>query len=391
MKTIAVTLAALSMTLGAAAQSAYQTYIARAVEGNPDIASQTAQIAADRATAAADNALGGPEIDFEHLWATQGSDRRWNAGISQELSVPALYKARANAADARAEASRLVLLSVKADKALSVKQLILDIVNANRRLLFYSDVAANLQRIADKTQRSFRLGNATILDVRKLQLAQTDNDRTVSEIKADIAQLTASLRGYGLTDLDSATTSRWFDYPAQALQAPTPDGEALLEAIRQAEIKAGQQQSRAVRLEAWPSLTVGYKHAYEERQHFNGIGISLTLPGFSQKKRREAAELQAKALELAAQDRATVQDAETQGLYNTAVELRGIMNQYRELSADNSWLELLRKAFEGGELNVIDYLNEVRLFAETRLGYLDMQYRYNLAVARLNRYKGMDF
>ncbi len=390
MKKLNITILALAAALGANAESAYRQYIATAIDVNPEIASQTAQIASQRAAAAADNALAGPEVDYEHLWAAQGSDKRWNAGITQEFALPSLYRARTKAADARAEASRLVLLGVKADKALAVKQLILDIINANSRLQFYSDVAANLKRIADKTQRSYDLGNATILDLRKMQLAQIDNDRTLAEIHADLASLTASLRGYGL-ELTANETATWSEYPAQALEAPTAESNALLDAIHQAEIKAGQAQSRAVRLEAWPTLAVGFRHAFEEQQHFNGVGISLRLPSFSQKKRREAAALEAEAMSLATKNRQIEETAENQGLYNSAIELRDIMSRYREVSADNSWLDLLRKAYEGGELNVIDYLNEVRLFTETRLGYLDLQYRYNLTLSRLNRYKGLDF
>ncbi len=79
------------------------------------------------------------------------------------------------------------------------------------------------------------------------------------------------------------------------------------------------------------------------------------------------------------------------GSDTSAVALAAGMERYRELSGDNSYLSLLAKAYDGGELTVIDYLNEVNLFTAARLNYLDLEYRYNQTLARLNRYRSMDF
>ena len=136
---------------------------------------------------------------------------------------------------------------------------------------------------------------------------------------------------------------------------------------------------------------MGYRHAFEESQHFNGLSVALRLPSFSQGKRRRAAALEAEALSMETSARLVEETAENSGLYSAAVALATGMERYRELSGDNSYLSLLAKAYDGGELTVIDYLNEVNLFTGARLNYLDLEYRYNQTLARLNRYRSMDF
>lgn len=389
MKLSLVSLILLGGALSAAADSPYRPVIASVVEHNFEILSQATSISAEEANAQAENMLDGPEAEFEHLWASSSSDKKWNVGITQELSFPGLYSARSKAAEAKANASRLVLLSLKADKALAAKQLILDIINANERLKFYTDIASNLHRISTMTQRSFDIGEATILDLRKMQLAETDNDRTIAEIRADINGLKAQLRGLGAEIPESMET--WNAYPVQLCEPAGEETDGMLLAIHEAQVAANNAQAKAVRMEAWPSLAVGYRHAFEENQHFNGLSVALKLPSFSQKKRRKAAALEAEALDFATRSQIISTTSENQGLYNTARELSDIMERYRDLSADNSYLQLLSKAYDGGELNIIDYLNEINLFSSARLAYLDLQYRYNLTLARLNRYRSLDF
>ena len=372
-----------------AAESPFRPIIASVVDGNNTILAGEASISAALESARAENTLEGPEIEFEHLWASGSSDKKWNIGVTQEFAWPGLYSARSAAARADAEASRLVLLGVKADKALAAKQLIIDLVNAHARLEYYTDVRTNLDRIAALVQKSYDLGEATILDLRKTKLALIDSDRALTDIRADIATLRSSLEGLGaaLPEGDAVFGA----YPVQDCSRPTRETDALLYAIHDAETAASAAKSKAVRFEAWPTLAVGYRHAFEESQHFNGLSVALRLPSFSQGKRRRAAALEAEALSMETSARIVEETAENSGLYSAAVALAAGMERYRELSGDNSYLSLLAKAYDGGELTVIDYLNEVNLFTGARLNYLDLEYRYNQTLARLNRYRSMDF
>lgn len=380
----------MASALYCSAESPFREYIRQAVDNNASVKADAARIDAEEAAARAENALDGPEIEFEHLWASASSDKKWNIGLTQELSFPGLYRARSKAASAQAEASAIVLFGVKADKALAAKLAILDIVNARARRELYSTINANLGRIADLTERQFESGNATILSLRKMQLAVLDNESAIAGIDSDIDALLASLRGMAV-DAPDATADVWREYPMQAFDQSGDATDAYLNSLAEATEAANRAAAKAVRLEAWPSIAVGYRHAFEENQHFNGLSVSLRLPSFSQGKRRKAAELQAMATALDNSAQRLEVKAEENSLYTSAAQLSESIARYRSILGDDSYLQLLGKAYDGGELNVIDYLQEINLYTESRLNYLDLVYRYNLALARLNRYKSMDF
>ncbi len=377
------------VALSAGAVSPFQPIIASVIDSSASLKAGESAIAASLEAAKAENTLDGPEVEFEHLWASGSSDKKWNVGVTQEFSFPGLYRARSKASETEAEASRLVLLGVKADKALAAKLLIIDMIDARMRLKYHEDVRANLDRIAALVQKSYDLGEATVLDLRKTRLALIDSDRTLTGIRADMASLRASLEGLGASLPDDDAI--FGDYPFQNCSQPSRETDALLYAIHDAESVAAIEKSKVVKLEAWPTFAVGYRHAFEENRHFNGLSVALRLPSFSQGKRRRAAKLEAEALSFETSARILEETSENMGLYSAATELAEGMEEYRSLSGDNSYLDLLAKAYDGGELTVIDYLNEINLFTSARLNFLDLQYRYNLTLARLNRYRSMDF
>ena len=378
------------MALQGHAESPFRDLIASVIENDSEIISKTVEIDASLASASAENSLEGPELEFEYLWAnTSSDDNRWSAGISQEFAMPGLYSSRRAAAQAEAESSRVVLLGIKADKALEAKQLILDIINANAHLKFYMDLQDNLHRISELTRHSYDIGEATVLDLRKMQIAEIDNESKISDAMAGIYRMHQDLKALGAELPES--TEMWQSYPVQLCEKPDEGSNSFFIALEQAQMRAAEAKTKAVKMQAWPTISLGYHHAFEDQTHFNGLSVGLKLPSFSQKKRREAARLEAESLIFDTKNRIITENAENQSLYDSAVKTREMMNRYGELINDNTYLELLAKAYDGGQLTVIDYLNEVNLFSNARHNFMDMQYRYNLTLARLNRYRGMDF
>ena len=171
----------------AIAQSPFQALISSVITANGEVNAAIASNEAALASARADNALPGLEVDFEHLWGENGTPNRYSAGISQEFEMPWVYSARRSAIDAQARAVDYAKAAIWADKALAVKLLIVDIINARQRLDFYLEIGRNLAAVDSLTQRSFHLGNATVLDVRKAQLSILENDRAIDACRADLA------------------------------------------------------------------------------------------------------------------------------------------------------------------------------------------------------------
>ncbi len=367
----------------------YDAVLARAMASSYGVAPDSLRAVAAVAEAEAANMLEGPEVEFEHLWPQSAGHIKWSAGVSQAFDWPGAYQARRAESAAMRDVSAAVLRSVTYDKAFAIKQYIVDIINARQRLAVYESIAEDLDSLAELVSRAYELGDGTILDLRKARIAVLDNRRELAALRADLSSLQSSLRAYGL---DGEDVEQWTAYPPQPLVNPADDSRNYTE-LRAlgAEYRAAGARARTAAMEAYPSFSVGYRHSYEEATHFNGFSVSMTLPSWGASRRRKAAALEAEAL-AAEIDAKTIEltsrDAST---YTLALELAADISDFRDLSGDDSYLTLLRRAFDGGELTVLTYLNEINAFRVARLSYLDLVYRYNLALTSLNRYRSVYF
>ncbi len=395
MKPLKTTIAALCCALAAigavqAAAPDYDAVLRASLGGSAALTADSLSRDAALVDILADNVPEGPEVEFEHMWPQGGGHVKWSAGVSQSFDWPGAYGARS--AQARAQQSYISAANAGAalDKALTLKQLIIDIVNLRQRLEVYEQVGSNLERLQQLIENSYKLENATVLDLRKARLAVLDNRRVIAQARADLDNLCAAYSAQTAYVPDAAD---WTVYPAQQLRRP--DEDALEQTADIRALRAAGDVARArigvLRAEAMPRFRVGYRHAYEEATHFNGFAVAVTLPSWNTSRRRQAAELESAANTFTVNARLIELRAALDADYRAAAALGRDMQAYDELTGDNSYLQLLGKAYDGGELSVIDYLNELRLFTENRLGYLDLAYRYNLALARLNSRRSVYF
>lgn len=371
------------------AQSPFNMIIRSALDNDKDIRSQQA---AGEASVTF-NDVEGPQIEYEHQWPTQGDhmEGKWVLSITQDFDWPGLYAARSKVGALERTNASLVLMAITADRALSIKLLIIDIVNSHRRHELYNQVAVNLSLVDSLTRVAYDRGAATSLDLWKMKLALLENKYSIANAESDIRALEGSLAATGATFINGEAEF-WHDYPIQSMINPADaDPNSLSQAILQNSAALGAARVKATKLEAVPGFSAGYLHAYEEGIHFNGLRVGLRLPSFSQKKKNKIAMLEAESILYSSQYEQDKQQAEMHALYEEASTLSKALASYRDLTGNDSYLQLLDKSFKAGQITVIDYLNEINLFITARIAFLDLEYRYNLTLAKLNRYRSLDF
>lgn len=355
---------------------------------DPVIGSRVQSADAEVSSLQAENTVASPELEFEHLWG--GENNRWSASVTQEIEWLGLYGGRSRRVRLQRSMSEALLDLYKFDRALTLKLLYVDLVNAARRCRLYSEIAANIDSIASATQASYDLGEATILDLRKSQIASVNAHADYRMAQADYQNVLAGIAGFGVGTDELASLPHEV-YPLQPLADPQADFDAAWSRYLQAGADVAASDVKLAKLSSLPSFAVGYVHAYEDATHFNGLKVAITLPSFSRKKRVEAAQHQLNAA-LADNQAAMISAlAECNSQYAQAVSLKATIGEYAGLIDDNSYLELLKDTFDSGELTVVDYITEINLFRQSRLTYIDLEYRYNLALTRSNRYRSIGF
>ena len=120
--------------------------------------------------------------------------------------------------------------------------------------------------------------------------------------------------------------------------------------------------------------------------HFNGFSVGVTLPVYSRKhslaavrSRRMAAEFSSESLRMQLEQTVRVDFA-------GATTLRSQIALYAPVVENVNNLALLRKALDGGQLSLLDYLQEVSYFLRARLDFIDLNTEYTRTAFALSRY-----
>ena len=359
------------------------------------IISNNSRLKALRANAEADyqsdlyeaKRLNDPEVEFEHLWGPD-DNKKWNIGVSQSFDWPGAYGKRIRTAESRRQAWTYRYAAEELSLRTSAKEAFAMGVYARRRLDLLQRVYENMDSLRNYITTGYRDGQLTILDVKKIQLELYGLRARIADVSQESMQAGAELAA--LND-GNALDADFGAYPAE----PMYDLSRYLEYASSANpnVTAAEATAKSARLEAdavaasrMPGFTVGYRHAFEEEQHFNGFAIGVSLPVYSRSRAVKAAKLRATASGFdAAEASASARSAVT-AAYSVAEKRRNALSELNDVTLDESYPRLLLMAYKGGQINVITYIQELNYYLSARETRLDVEYQLRLALITLNKY-----
>lgn len=359
------------------------------------IISSNSRLKALRANAEADyqsdlyeaKRLNDPEVEFEHLWGPD-DNKKWNIGVSQSFDWPGAYGKRIRTAESRRQAWTYRYAAEELSLRTSAKEAFAMGVYARRRLDLLQRVYENMDSLRNYITTGYRDGQLTILDVKKIQLELYGLRARIADVSQESMQAGAELAA--LND-GNALDADFGAYPAE----PMYDLSRYLEYASSANpnVTAAEATAKSARLEAdavaasrMPGFTVGYRHAFEEEQHFNGFAIGVSLPVYSRSRAVKAAKLRATASGFdAAEASASARSAVT-AAYSVAEKRRNALSELNDVTLDESYPRLLLMAYKGGQINVITYIQELNYYLSARETRLDAEYQLRLALITLNKY-----
>lgn len=378
---IAAFAATIAATASAASIDSLAVSIARA---NPAFAARSSELSAAALSMQAEGMLPGPEIEGEHLWGPAG-DNRWGLGVSQAFDWPGVYAARRAERRASGNAFAQLAATELAEQTLAAKLALIDLVAARRAAAVIADINDNVQELLRFTQRALDHGQATILDLRKLQIESLDIAQRLEQAELDRAAAIAQLRAMGY----DAEAPADLDYPAAApdyaaAEARWQASPALLAALAQAE--AAASRARVASRSMLPGFAVGYRHQFEGGNHFNGISAAITLPAWGSGRAKAAARAEAAAARLQAETVVSENTARFDEARRRVETLRERVSRYADALGSSDYTVLLRKSLDGGQISMLTYVQELNFFLEARLACASVEKEYHTALATLFKY-----
>lgn len=387
-----ISLMALTLSVCSASASDFDKVLNTVVSNNMALKYADAENQAAIASLKSENTLDAPEIGFESLWGAKGIGDKRNFSISQGFDWPGVYTARREAIRKSQAAMQYLQESAMIEARQEVSLLLIDIIYAKQRIAATEKICDGLSSLQKTFRKAVDEGNETKLDYNKSVIEKIAAERELKTLRGEYAAMLASLRAMnGGKDVEDLVASVGNVYPEVDLASLRPDVENIRAkdpaiAAMKADAEVQKSLLKVEKRSLLPGFTLGYSHEWEMGDRFNGFSVAVSLPFITGNKKVKASRLQVRASEMQQEMELIRLSAAMSGDYEKALQYRELLDQYEDIMNDNSDFELLKKAFDGGQINFLTYMQELNYFLAARRDFLETLYNYNCALARLQRY-----
>lgn len=366
-----------------------QQLIAHIIATNPDLARSKAEAEADIAALQAENKLPDTEISFEYQFG-QGHVGDKNAlKLTQQIEWPGLYSARSSAIKAFSQARQSNIDAARQQLELKVRLLLADLTYTARMRKWARQTETMMQEVVNKLNAAYDQRQATALDIRKARLSLASAGIKVNQYDSRIVELIAEIKS--LSSDTTLSVTAYHDYLPEKILSDTEYRQSFR--ANNPDIIAADNERSLARAEltvakrtALPGLSFSAVRAYELGDYFNGFEIGLSLPLWSAGAKKSAAKSRLVAADINAcavsNSASVLADAELAKL----ADIDRRILPYKEFVNDDKYTQLLFKAFDGGQINVIEYITELSYFAEILAQYEELIYNRQIIAINLNRY-----
>lgn len=353
----------------------FNSTLSRLVENSPSLKYYAAEADATIKESRTYNNLPDPEIEGEHMWGTRGQTK-WNAGISWTIDWPGAYSARGNVAKAQKDAEISRLESRRRSLENEVGTQLIAYAKATRRLNVIRRLEASTDSMALIIEAGIKHGRLTTLDSYKINIEKGRLAAAIEEEKGTVSECRAAIVALCGADADIILQSFDTSFPddpgfGTAYYIDKVNGTPDVK-LATAEACLARARQKSVDRELFPSLSLGYIHAYEEETHFNGGKIGLSLPVFSSKGKRAASKAATVAAESNAENIRESLTAQVRIWCSRLDATRASLTELSPVFNTESPQDMLYKAYRLERLSLLEYLQERNYYMEAELDYIDL-------------------
>ncbi len=358
-----------------------------------------AAVAANRATVEemrAENNLADPEVEFSRVWGTRPEfGNKWSLDVSQSFDWPGVYKARSRAVRATENSLNFLHDSKIIETRMNARLLLIEYVNCRKNIAALEVIHDKYSNLSDIYRKALEKQEVTRLEYNKTVIEHMTIDAELAAAKGKLESLKASVEAMCGGSIPSGMLDSLTEYPEPDLSILAMKEDELrayiLErdpgvAAARASAEASGALASAARRSRLPGFSVGFAHETEGDENFNGFSLGITLPFFSQRHKTQAATLQAESIGFENDAAVSSRLAEYISARARAMAASEAIEAYRPVVTDENF-ELLQKALDGGQISLLDFIQEENYFLRARQSYLDAQFDYHTALAELMRYE----
>lgn len=364
---------------------------------NPELAAARTDIAAARGELVSARALPAPGMEFEIGGLKANEDGKRIAtldkvSVVQEIEPPGVWGQKTKIAELEIAMREESARAVWSDRYVAVREQYNRIILDKKRLQVSGENLRILRQFTSKVELKFQSGKALKDEVQRAQieLLQSETAFLAAEktLRVDKARLNLLLGRPVAADFDVQEDLReeTIDPDLEALTAAAlrqrPDVRAETLALR-----ARQEELAMEQLKRLPSPFVGYERVTTDYENDSTIKLGMTMPvwGLNQGGvQKAAAAKDAQSVKAAAMRREAALDV-YEAYLDAELSRRKVALLKKGLEEANELLRVADLRYSEGQIDFLNFLDQVRKATETRVAYYEGLFELSNAVSRLEK------
>lgn len=313
--------------------------------------------------------LSDPGVSFGYLWGNPSNiGTRKDFSITQTFDIPTVTGMKSRLANSKNQLVEFEYASTRINLLLEAKQYAIDLIYYNGLKKELEVRLRHAQTIADAYKQRLDRGDASILEYNKVQLNLSTVQGEMSRVEVERNTLLSELKRLngGIEILLEENTYSPASLPAdfEEWYLSAEQKNPLLQYVKQ-QIEVSRKEVKLNKAMRFPKFSAGYSLEKTLGQKYQGANIGISIPLWENKNRVK----QAKAGVIAAQTREQESKQQfynrLQNLYMRANGLQQTVAGYRKSLQSLNNTDLLMKALEVGEINLLNYIVEIGLYYDT--------------------------
>ena len=332
--------------------------------------------------------LSDPDVAFGYLWGTPSNiGTRKDFSVTQTFDIPTITGMKSRLANNKNQLVELQYASERINLLLEAKQYAIDLIYYNGLKKELEIRLRHAQTIADAYKQRLDRGDASILEYNKVQLNLSTVQGEMSRVEVERNTLLSELKHLNggieilLEENNYSPASLPADFEEWYLSAEQKN--PLLQYVKQ-QIEVSRKEVKLNKAMRFPKFSAGYSLEKTLGQKYQGANIGISIPLWENKNRVK----QAKAGVIAAQTREQESKQQfynrLQNLYMRANGLQQTAAGYRKSLQSLNNTDLLMKALDVGEINLLNYIVEIGLYYDTVNQTLAAERDFEKALADLS-------
>jgi len=308
--------------------------------------------------------------------------------VSQSFEFPTVYKYQKAVSKNKIELAKLSYQLAETEILLDARLKYCQLVYFSKMLQEHQNRYENAKMLNNAYQLKFDAGGASILERNKVKLRQLNEMNNLNNLNTDLLKLKKEMFIInGSNEPNIPDTA----YPVLYLPGRDTIINRILELhpkikIHEIQEKDAQLNVNLNKQNRLPAFEIGYESESVLDEVYRGLKAGITVPLWHDKNKLKASKLTAEYVVSATEQEKELVIAEYEKLYDKALSLKKILQEFNNIMTGSANIKYLDKALDLRQISVVDYYNELESYYEIIDSYLDTEFEYHKAMARLRNY-----